>query len=104
MDLKKSIGYKIYSLRMEYELKQEEFVAKLNPTFSRANLSNIENGLSMPSAEFIKAVCTAFNLSSDWLLDINNLPPKSVFLQKFNRLDKDAQQTILNLMDLILKD
>ncbi|WP_242649427.1 hypothetical protein [Clostridium kluyveri] len=26
----------------------------------------------MPSAEFIKAICEAYNASADWLLDIND--------------------------------
>ncbi|WP_368490179.1 helix-turn-helix domain-containing protein [Clostridium sp. BJN0013] len=72
MELKKTFGDKIYDLRMELELTQEEFISRLNPSFSRTTLSYIENGLSMPSAEFIKAVCEAFNISADWLLDINN--------------------------------
>lgn len=108
MDLKKIIGYNIYSLRMKYKLSQEEFAKKLTPYCSRTNLGKIENGQTIPSAEFIKSVCIAFNLSADWLLDINNNtntePPQNVFLSKFNNLDKEAQQTILTLIDIILKN
>lgn len=107
MELRKAIGYKIYNLRIELDLSQEEFVSRLTPSFSRANLSIIENGLSMPSAEFLKAVSEAFNISSDWLLGINNsinlTKKENQLLDKFNQLNLEAKQTILNLIDIILK-
>lgn len=107
MDLRKCIGDKIYNLRMELELSQEEFVTRLNPSFSRGNLSNIEKGLTIPSSEFVKAVCEAYNISSDWLLDINNtinitLKEKQL-LDTYNKLDLEIRQNILNLMESIVK-
>lgn len=107
MDIKKHIGDRIYDFRMQQELTQEEFVKNLNIQYSRGNLSNIENGLTIPSAEFIYSVCKTYNISSDWLLGINikdHLSKKDkLLLDKFRKLDIEIQQNILNLLDSIIK-
>ncbi|APM40457.1 helix-turn-helix domain-containing protein [Clostridium kluyveri] len=105
MGLKKSFGDKIYDLRMGLELTQEEFIARLRPPFSRTTLSYIENGISMPSAEFIKAICEAYNVSADWLLDINDTVALTIkerqLLDKYNELCEKNKQLVFNLLDAL---
>ncbi|WP_333861581.1 helix-turn-helix domain-containing protein [Clostridium sp.] len=107
MGLKKSFGDKIYDLRMGLELTQEEFIARLSPPFSRTTLSYIENGISMPSAEFIKATCEAYNVSANWLLDINSTDavPLTIkekqLLDKYNELCAKNKQLVFNLLDAL---
>ena len=108
MDLRERIGIKIYDLRMDQGLSQEEFVNKLDIHYSRANLSNVENCITIPSAEFIYSVCKAYHISSDWLLSLNAekylTQKEQSFLDKFKKLDIEIQQNILNLMDSINKN
>ncbi|MCH4237513.1 MAG: helix-turn-helix transcriptional regulator [Clostridium tyrobutyricum] len=106
MDVKKHIGDRIYDFRMEQGLTQEAFVKNLNIYYSRGHLSNIENGLVVPSAEFIYSVCTTYNISSDWLLGINTKDTLSrkekILINKFRKLGIEVQQSILNLFDSII--
>ena len=69
MDIKKIIANNIYILRTTNDLTQKEFADKLEIKFTRGHISKIESGGHVPSAEFIKAVSNAFNVSADWLID-----------------------------------
>jgi len=107
MDIKKHIGDRIYDLRIEKELTQQEFVNRLNITYSRTNLSGVENGLINPSAEFIYSVCKTYNLSADWLLGLDESKhltgKEKILLNAFKKLSPTLQQNILDLINNFVK-
>lgn len=112
MDTKKILANNIYMLRNKYKLTQQEFVNKLNCKFTRGHISKIETGVNIPSAEFIKSVCESFNVSSEWLLGINDKGLSSIksmtnaeidLLFNFRTLPVDIQKDILNLIVSISK-
>lgn len=109
MDLKRILANNIFILRNEHGLTQQEFADKLG--MSRGHISHIENGDNMPSAEFIKSVCTTFLVSSDWLLNCNiNLPKKEhlndediILALKYHHLPDRLKASIKNLIDNLSK-
>lgn len=112
MDIKRIIANNIYILRNKYKLTQQEFADKLDVKFTRGHISRIELGNHVPSAEFIKAVSGAFNVSSDWLIgatgtsipDISNMTNDEIdLLFNFRALPTDIQKDILSLIVSICK-
>lgn len=105
-NLKIIIGNKIRYLRTLYNLSQEEFVEELDINMSRGHISGIERGLHMPSAEFIKVVCTKFNVSTYWLLDIpkSEAAPIDPLFENYNLLSEDAKKIIQDLVSLLLNN
>lgn len=104
-DLKTTIGNKILYLRELHGLSQQEFAERLNLSISRGHISNIENGMNMPSAEFIRSVCINFNTSSNWLLDIPDIKYEyDPIMDNYNLLNEEAKDIIKNLINLLLKD
>lgn len=112
MDIKRIIANNIYILRNKYKLTQQEFADKLDVKFTRGHISRIELGNHVPSAEFIKAVSDAFNVSSDWLIGAtgNNIPYISDMINdeidllfNFRALPVDIQKDILSLIISISK-
>lgn len=111
MNLKRIIANNIFILRNQYDLTQQEFADKLNMQLTRAQISHIENADNMPSAEFIKSVCTAFNVSADWLLNSNIHYPSDPKIQltsdditailKYHSLPDKIKVAIKILMDSI---
>lgn len=112
MDIKRIIANNIYILRNKYNLTQQEFANKLAVKFTRGHISRIELGNHVPSAEFIKAVSDAFNVSSDWLIGAtgDNIPNISTMtnteidlLFNFRSLPAYIQKDILSLIVSISK-
>jgi transcriptional regulator with XRE-family HTH domain len=108
MDLKRIIANNIFILRQQYKLTQEEFAEKLKVT--RANISHIENAVSMPSAEFIHDVSLAFGVSTDWILNSNINTKDIIFndkdimaLIRFHNLDSHVQDAVLNFITELLE-
>ena len=64
-----TLGEKIRNLREEKNLTQKILGKELNMT--QRKLSYIENNQYEPSIEDVKAICLYFNVSADWLLDLN---------------------------------
>ncbi|WP_039242707.1 helix-turn-helix domain-containing protein [Clostridium botulinum] len=115
MDLKKIIALNIYTLRNKHNLTQEEFANKLNTcgdiTITRGHISRIENGNHIPSAEFIKAVATVFQVNVNWLLATDPDLKTDEFLSngeieliaKYRKLPIDLKAIIKNLINSILE-
>lgn len=105
-DLKAIIGYKIQYLRTLNNMSQQEFVNELNIAMSRGHISSIERGLHMPSAEFVKVVCTRFNVSPYWLLDIPRSDVVSIdpLYEKYNLLNEESKKVINDLISLLLSN
>ncbi len=66
---KKQIGLRIKSLRVERGLFQKNLVKMLDiETFSRSNLSRLENGGLAPAAEVLIKLSRIFQVTTDWIL------------------------------------
>lgn len=68
------IGEKIYRLREENDLSQEELAEKLN--VSRPTISRWENNAVQPTMENIKSLCEIFNVTSSYFF--NNVEETAV--------------------------
>ena len=117
MDIKKVIANNIYILRTSNDLTQKEFADKLQIRFTRGHISKIELGGHVPSAEFIKAVSDAFNVSADWIIgttgiEIPNTSDASTvtdvtsreinLILKFRSLSNNVQTKIIELIETII--
>lgn len=60
---------KLKKIREDANLSQSEFAGKIGVGVSTYNA--YENGKQVPRADVIKRICQQFDVSSDWLLDIN---------------------------------
>lgn len=73
MELK--IGKKIKDLRIKGKLSQEELAENINRKFNtklnKGMVSKWENGLGDPKLEYARYLAIFFNVSLDFLLDIN---------------------------------
>ena len=63
-----SMGTKIKNLREDRDLTQGELGKLINMT--QRKISYIENNKYEPSIDDIRALCLFFNVSSDFLLDL----------------------------------
>ncbi len=75
-----NIGKKILNLRKKYHLSQEQLSEKVKVT--RQTISNWELGETTPSAEQLKLLSKALNVSIDELLDNDT---KTIFEHKLER-------------------
>lgn len=62
----KEIAKRIKEIRVENKLSQKQFGEALS--VSQDTVSLWENGKSLPTAEFIIAICKTFQVSADYLL------------------------------------
>lgn len=62
-----TIHDRIKNLRKENGLTQVEFGSRIGITFSSVSL--LEKGTNNPSEQTIRAICSEFNVSRDWLVD-----------------------------------
>lgn len=102
MEFKILLGKNIKELRLNLKLNQEEFCNNLNIDFDRANLSRIESGKQMPSAEFIKSIIECYDISPYWLLDINKNVNNSIE-NKYELLSNKDKDNLDNYIDFLLK-
>ena len=62
-----TIGEKIFRLRRQHGISQEELADKINVT--RQAVSKWETGSTVANSENITALCKLFNVSADYFLD-----------------------------------
>lgn len=62
-----SLGERLKAAIKTQGISQKEFARKINIT--EATLSRYINGLRIPDAKTIKAICETLNITSDWLLE-----------------------------------
>ena len=69
---------KLRSLRKSRRprLTQDKLAEKLNMT--QRKISRMETGETEPSVEDIRAICRFFNVSADWLLDLEISVPEAL--------------------------
>lgn len=75
--MKLTFGEKVRNLREDFDLNQSQLAQKLGMT--QRKISYIECGRNEPSIDDIRAICTFFNISSDYML---NLPHNLNFPKK----------------------
>ena len=63
-------GSRIKKLRLSLGLNQVEFGNRLNVT--KQSVSNWENGNIQPSIDMLIKICSAFSISADYLLGLDN--------------------------------
>jgi len=107
---KSQMGKRIAFLRGE--LSQADFAERLG--VSRNTLSRYENGTSIPSADFLQLLVTAFGVDANWLLLGVGEPPKpeldareAILVDHFRHCDergKDAMITAGSAMAKQAKD
>ena len=73
MDMELSFGEKIRLLREERELNQSQLGSAVHMT--QRKVSYLENGKYEPSMEDLKALCTFFHVSADYLLGFSRPLP-----------------------------
>lgn len=73
----KNIGIRISQIAAEKDLTQSKIVTKLHETVeyetTQPTINRYFSGENEPSASFIKAFCQTFELSSDYVLGLNDL-------------------------------
>ena len=69
MDMKE-IGKRIKEIRLEQGLSQQKFGERLS--VSQDTVSLWEKGKSVPTAEFLIAIATQFEVSVDYILCLKN--------------------------------
>ena len=74
MIMKLTFGEKIRNLREDANLTQEQLGKQVNMT--QRKVSCIEHNQYEPSIEDIKALCSFFKVSSDYLIGLSNNPEK----------------------------
>lgn len=106
------IGQRIRAKRKELHLTQVDI--KRQTSISNGNLSEIENGNTLPSAGALMALSQALGVTTDWILFGENSKSDNINLKKisdfeydyiklFRELDADDQDEILAMINLKLK-
>ena len=66
----KNLGEKIKELRLEKKLSQPELAKAIG--VSNGTISIWENNINEPKAGYVKKLAVFFNVSADYLLDIDS--------------------------------
>ena len=94
-----SIGERIKVTRKETSFSQVEFAKAIGVT--HGHISKVERGITTPSNQLIRSICTHFGVSYDWLA--TGTGPKSsddVSLEDlFDQADKLSRNEALNILD-----
>lgn len=62
-----TLGERIKQVRKDSGLSMQAFGERLG--ISSPSVSKIESGINNPSEQTIRAICSEFNISRDWLVD-----------------------------------
>ncbi len=107
----KQLGDRLRDLRESCNLKQVDVANAL--FISNKILSSYERNISTPTIENLKILCEFYNVSADYLLQIEPAKPKlstkksslmevtptqEKFLSYYERLDEESKDAILGLM------
>lgn len=107
----KMIGYRIKQRRKELHLTQVDI--KNMTKISNGNLSEMENGNTLPSASALIALSRALEVSTDWILfgedsKSDNLSENKIsdieyeYISGFRQLDLNDQEEILAMINFKL--
>ena len=70
------LGQRLHELRLAYGWSQVELAKRLS--LSKQTVSNWENENILPSIEMLVRVAKLFNVSTDYLLGLDNVPRLSI--------------------------
>lgn len=103
---KSQMGKRIAFLRGE--LSQADFAERLG--VSRNTLSRYENGTSIPSADFLQLLVTAFGVDANWLLLGVGEPPKpeldareAILVDHFRHCDERGKDAMITAGSALAK-
>ncbi len=88
-----AVGERIATLRQKNNLSQAEFGTKLSDYMHRETILQVstisawETGRKIPRAAIIRAISELFNVSTDWLVGIEDKSPEDLLIK--NGLPKD---------------
>lgn len=82
------LGDRIKLIREANKLNQVEFGKILNVT--KQTVSNWENNNIQPSIEMVKKIALKFGVSSDYILELEDIRAHAIFLNKGLPIDKVA--------------
>lgn len=101
MDVKQ-FGKRIIFRREELDLSQKQLADIIH--ISNIHLSNIEHGKALPSFSTFLDLCTALNVSADYLIAGNVYPELSVELsEKIKRCSDENKIIISKIVDVFLE-
>lgn len=86
------IGKKIKDLRVEKNLLQKDLAKKLN--IARNTVTQYEKNLARPSYEVLVAIAKYFNVSTDYLLGLEDEAGRKTYDKTFNSHIIDNHGTI----------
>ena len=97
-DMLKQMGERIYHRRKLMKLTQEELAEKM--CVSTQMISNLELGKKAIRPENLIKLCTALNVSADYILTGNSFDKKSEeFLNKLSTLNPKELKVISDILD-----
>jgi len=76
-NLHTNIGRKVAGRRRELGLTRESLAAGTKPPMSSKYLWEIETGRKKLSADMLRRIAVAMNISADWLLELPDMPDPS---------------------------
>ncbi len=101
-----TIAERIRLTRQQKGLSQKELAEKSE--INTKSLSRYELGTSVPPADSLKSIADALGVSSDYLLNDDNVQIKDKeLLRKFETIqdmDGDTKSMIINFLDLAIRD
>lgn len=97
------IGNRIKMIREANKMSQVEFANELSVT--KQTVSNWENNNIQPSADMVRKMALKFGVSSDYILELEDVRPNFIFLGNTLPIDKVAhiQFIIKDLEELYCK-
>lgn len=91
----KTFGNTLKQLRLNNNLSQAQLASQLNVT--KSLISAYENGLRMPSYEVLTQIAKIFNVSTDYLLNIE-INREQIDLSGLTPSEKDAILLLIKTM------
>ncbi|MBD5129731.1 MAG: DNA (cytosine-5-)-methyltransferase [Ruminococcaceae bacterium] len=102
-------GKKLKQILEFEDIRQKDFAAAVN--IAPSTLNGYLNYGKQPDFEIVKKMAAVLKVSTDYLLDYNgkeNEPPLTmkelVFLTKMRSLDKEKQELIFKLAEMLSKE
>lgn len=95
-----NIGERIYELRRKNSMSQEDLAEKMN--VSRQSISKWESSQSVPEVERIVQLSNIFNVSTDWILKVENSKKQKSQSNKNNLKSVQTVSTALNYIGFVI--
>lgn len=97
MNLK--LGEHIRNLRLQHKLTQEQLADRLGVSYQ--SVSRWENGVTYPDIEFLPAIAKHFSVTTDYLLEQDDIEKKSQIRKQINTIPKMTENDKDAIIDII---